>query len=367
MGIYDIAVIGGGVMGCSTALHISRKKLKTVIIDSGALCREASGTNAGTLTLNMTRAALIPYAIKGWELWNSTEQWLYGDVGTISVNGLSLAFTEREEELLIKRAEARKAMGAPIEIVSSKKAQQLEPGLRQSVRSAAWCPKDGFTSAYLTGHAFRKVLNNEGVQIQEYFKVNKIDNENKYFLICNENGEFIKSKRVVLAGGVWLEYMLSLLNIFIPIKCLINQLIITERVEPVMKTVLSIANGLLSLKQFANGTVLIGGGWQGIGDTERGGVEAIPKNLVGNIRLACHTIPKLRFGRMARVWLGLEAETSDALPIIGNVPGFDDAYVIGSVHSGYTSGPYMGWLLSQFITGKEPDMPLFDPSRLLTQ
>ena len=65
---FDVAVVGGGVMGCSTVLHLSRNQMRTIIIDSGALCSEASGTNAGTLTLNMTRAALIPYAIKGWEL-----------------------------------------------------------------------------------------------------------------------------------------------------------------------------------------------------------------------------------------------------------------------------------------------------------
>ena len=169
----------------------------------------------------------------------------------------------------------------------------------------------------------------------------------------------------MIAGGVWLEDMLSWLNVKIPIKCLINQLIITERMPQVMKTVLSIANGLLSLKQFDNGTVLIGGGWQGLGDKERGGVEAIPENLKGNIRLACHVIPELCYGRMVRVWLGLEAETADALPVIGNVPGISNAYVIGSVHSGYTSGPYMGWLLSQFIMGQETEMSLFDPSRLI--
>ena len=161
--------------------------------------------------------------------------------------------------------------------------------------------------------------------------------------------------------------MLSWLNVKIPIKCLINQLIITERMPQVMKTVLSIANGLLSMKQFDNGTVLIGGGWQGIGDKKRGGVESIPENLIGNIRLACHVIPKLRYGRMVRVWLGLEAETADALPVIGKIPGISNAYVIGSVHSGYASGPYMGWLLSQLIMEQEPEMPLFDPNRLINQ
>lgn len=65
--------------------------------------------------------------------------------------------------------------------------------------------------------------------------------------------------------------MLAWLGVDIPIKTLINQLVVTERVRPVMRTVMSVANGLLSLKQFANGTVLIGGGWQGRGSRERGG------------------------------------------------------------------------------------------------
>ena len=255
MGNYDVAVVGGGVMGCSTALYLSRNRMRTIVIDRGALCREASGTNAGTLTLNMTRAALIPYAIKGWELWNSTEKWLHSSIGTRKVNGLSLAFTEEEEELLYERVQARQAMGAPIKLISGKKAQRLEPGLNNSVRSAAWCAKDGFTSAYLTGQAFKRALTQENSAVMEYSKVKGIENDKNNFKIYLENNEHLIAKRIVLAGGVWLEDMLSWLNVKIPIKCLINQLIITERMPQVMKTVLSIANGLLSMKQFDKNTV----------------------------------------------------------------------------------------------------------------
>ena len=199
---YDVAVVGGGVMGCSTALYLSRNRMRTIVIDRGALCREASGTNAGTLTLNMTRSALIPYAIKGWELWNSTEKWLHSSIGTRKVNGLSLAFTEEEEELLYERVQARQAMGAPIELISGKKAQRLEPGLNNSVRSAAWCAKDGFTSAYLTGQAFRRSLTQENSAVMEYSKVKGIENDKNNFKIYLENNEHLIAKRIVLAGSI---------------------------------------------------------------------------------------------------------------------------------------------------------------------
>jgi glycine/D-amino acid oxidase-like deaminating enzyme len=135
---------------------------------------------------------------------------------------------------------------------------------------------------------------------------------------------------------------------------------------PLMRSVLGIANGLLSMKQFANGCVLIGGGWQGVGDRINGALETLPQNLLGNLQLAQHVIPALAPARITRIWLGLEAETADALPLLGELPGLSDAWVIGCVHSGYTSGPYMGKLLAQAMLGEELELPLFDPARLVT-
>jgi glycine/D-amino acid oxidase-like deaminating enzyme len=132
-----------------------------------------------------------------------------------------------------------------------------------------------------------------------------------------------------------------------------------------MRTVIGIASGLLSLKQYPHGTTVIGGGWQGVGDRDQGGVALLPERLIGNVRLACHAIPALAQARLARAWAGLEAETADALPAVGPIPGHPDAYVCGSVHSGYTSGLYIARLLADTILDKEPELPLFPIERLL--
>jgi len=367
-GAWDAVVIGGGVMGCSTALHLARGGMRVALVDRGPLCREASGVNAGTLTLHMTRAALIPYAMRAWQMWMDAERWLGMGVLATHVPGLTLAFTEAECELVELRAKARREFGAPIEVISPQRARQIEPGLHPALRKAGYCEIDGFASAYLTGRAFRHALSQAGVQVLENAPVEAIasgDGGHVVRLAAATGLDPLRARRVVLAGGVWIEDMLAMLGVQIPIKVLINQLVVTERIRPVMRTVVSVANGLLSLKQFANGTVLIGGGWQGDGDRVRGGVQARPQNLVGNMRLAAYAIPALAQARVARVWLGLEAETADAMPIIGEVPGIADAWVIGSAHSGYTSGPFMGRILAQRILGQEPDLPLFDPARLL--
>lgn len=365
---WDAIVIGGGVMGCSTALHLAQGGMRVALVDRGLLCREASGVNAGTLTLHMTRAALVPYAMRAWQMWMGAERWLGVGVLATHVPGLTLAFTEAECELVELRAKARREYGAPIEVISPQRAREIEPGLHPSLLKAGYCEIDGFASAYLTGRAFRHALTRAGVAVFENAPVEAVDSGDGGHVVrlaSTTQLEPMRARRVVLAGGVWIENMLAMLGVQIPIKVLINQLVVTERIRPVMRTVLSVANGLLSLKQFANGTVLIGGGWQGDGTRELGGVQARPQNLVGNMRLAAYAVPALAEARVARIWLGLEAETADAMPIIGDVPGVPDAWVVGSAHSGYTSGPFMGRILAQHILGQTPELPLFDPARLL--
>ncbi|MEO1091420.1 MAG: FAD-dependent oxidoreductase [Pseudomonadota bacterium] len=362
---FDCLVIGAGVMGATVALHAARGGLSTALVDRGPICREASGVNAGTLTLHMTRADLIPYAIEGWRLWTNADAWLGGDVGVVPAPGLCLAFTDDEAALLEQRSSARRAQGAPIELVDAAAARAIEPGLSAQVQLAAHCPLDGHVTAYLTGRAYRAALVEAGVTLFENMPVGGLDRAGGQFVAEVDGVAGPRGRRVVLAGGVWLEPMLGWLGVRLPIKVLVNQLAVTERLSPVMRSVLTIANGLLSLKQFDNGTVLVGGGWQGRGGRDLGGTELVPENLIGNLRLACWAVPALAKARLLRGWLGLEAETADAMPVVGPVPGVADAYVIGSVHSGYTSGPYVGRLLAQHLLDQEPERPLFPMDRLV--
>jgi len=351
-------------MGAATALFLARGGMRCALVDRAGVCREASGNNAGTLTMHMTRAALIGYALEGWRMWTTAPQWLGADPGARATPGLSLAYTEAEQAMLESRAQARREQGAPIELVSPERAREVEPGLGPGVRAAALCPVDGHVTANLTGQAFRHALVAAGVELHEGTSVVGIEPGGQGYVL-RTGEDVLRARRVVLAGGVWLEQMLAWLGLHVPIKTLVNQLAVTERVPGVMRTVVGIANGLLSLKQFDNGTVLIGGGWQGIGDRDRRTTEIIPQNLIGNVRLARHVVPALGATRVVRAWLGFEAETADALPIVGALPGHEGAYVIGSVHSGYTSGPYFGRLLAEHILGREPERALFDPGRLI--
>jgi glycine/D-amino acid oxidase-like deaminating enzyme len=205
---FDVGVVGAGVMGATTALFLARAGMRVVLIDRGELCREASGVNAGTLTLHMTRAALIPYAQAGWRMWTTADQWLGSGVDAVATEGLALAFTDAEAELLERRAAVRREHGADIRVIDRPRALEIEPGLNAKLLKAAYCATDGYASAYFTGRAYRRALVEAGATIAEQRPVVGIDGNDREFVVHAASGERWEARRVVLAGGVWLGEML---------------------------------------------------------------------------------------------------------------------------------------------------------------
>jgi glycine/D-amino acid oxidase-like deaminating enzyme len=261
--------------------------------------------------------------------------------------------------------EARRAMGAPIEFIGLNRARELEPNLSNKVVLASYCALDGYASSNELGHVFRSALQQAGADVREFTAVDGISREDQGYVV-RSGAETFHGTRIVIAGGVWIQALLARdFNVNIPVECRVNQVSVTERLPPVVHTVLGVASGLLTLKQSENGTVLIGGGWQGRGDPERGGYEVIPDNLIGNLRLAHYTVPALKKARIVRTWLGLEGASPDWMPLVGEIPGAQNAFVIGCVRGGYTIGPWMGTLLAQYILGESTTMPLFDPARFV--
>ncbi|MCL4744429.1 MAG: FAD-binding oxidoreductase [Burkholderiaceae bacterium] len=362
---YDTIVVGGGVMGCTVAFRLAKAGHKVALLERGGLCMQASGVNAGTLSIQIKRAALVPYAMKGWDLWRTAQDWLGVDVGFRQVGGLTLAFNDDEAKMLTERMDARRKAGAPVEMIGVDRAREIEPGLSDKPIMASWCPMDGYARSYQLGDAYRSALKQAGVDAREFTPVDAVEAGDGGYGV-RSGDTTLRATRVVLAGGLWLERLLERdFGISIPVTCRVNMVSVTERMPPIMNTVLGIATSLLTLKQSGNGTVLIGGGWQGKGDPDRGGYEIIPENLVGNLRLASYVVPALKNARIVRTWLGVEGNAADTMPLVGDIPGARDAYVIGCVRGGYTIGPFMGLLLSQYILGKEPEMPLFDPGRVV--
>ena len=94
----------------------------------------------------------------------------------------------------------------------------------------------------------------------------------------------------------WLGYSLD-------VRYKVNQLVVTERLPPVVRTVLGVSNGLLTHEQAENSTVVMGGGWQCMDNLDQGGVDILLDSVIGNLQVGCYVIPALTGARLVAVGL----------------------------------------------------------------
>jgi glycine/D-amino acid oxidase-like deaminating enzyme len=370
-GNFDAAVIGGGVMGCATALHLARGGMRVALVERGGLCTEASGRNAGTLTPMFPAPFLVPYAQRGMEMWKTAPQWLGRGIGYQARGGLELAFTEAEVAGLESEMGERVRAGAPIRIMDIEEARRIEPSVSAKARRAAFCPIDGFIESNAGGRAFRSALLGDGVTVLDQTEVLSIERRAGAFALATGAGN-LGAGRVVLAAGAWIPKMAAWLGLDLPITVRIHQMVVSERLAPLLRVVVRIF-GRGSFKQAVNGSMLLGTvlHWISAADREADEIDrvALIRRMAWAVRNGCEAIPGLAGARVLRTWTGLEAYAPDNLPVIGPLPGMDDAFVIGCQRSGFTCGPFMGRLLADLILGRQPELPIahpvFDPGRLL--
>lgn len=363
---FDMVIIGGGVMGCTTALHLARGGMRCAIVERGGLCREASGRNAGTLTPMYTYPQLVPHAMRGRDMWKTSAGWLGGDAGFVEVEGLALTFTEEKAQAMRAAMVSKCEQGAPIEIIGANAARAIEPGIGPELLIAAHCTRDGYADSNRIGRLFRAALLCEGVALFEVTRATGVERLPAGYAIRVANREDpIETRGITITGGAWIEEIAGWFGVDIPLVVRLDQGTITERMRPAMRTQM-LVYGELSLKQFPNGTVIMGGGrmqhWIDNADEspEKSEIWRVNGKMLAAMRAATLAIPAVSSARVVRTWTGLEGYTVDDYPVIGPLsPAAPDVFIMGCARSGFTTGPFLGKCLADEILGRKPEQPIF--------
>ena len=360
MSRFDLAVIGAGIMGVTAALRAAQGGMRVVVLEQDSAGSRASGVNAGTLSLQIKRVALMRYALRGHAWWKRA-----GDaVGFKRTGSYTLAFNALEQALLDERMKLKIEAGAPIAFVSPSEVRAAEPALCDRILAASYCAEDGYADSTRTGIYLRGLLRDAGVPLRERTPVVAIWTVSGGFALQTRE-DTVHATRVLLAAGAWLKPTAALLGVDLPVRVRVNTVSVTERGPPLVSAGIGHATGLLTLKQKSNGSFLIGGGWQGRGSPETGPGEVVGETMLQNLRLARFAVPGIARLRILRAWTGFEASVPDFYPLAGALPGVPGAYVLGCVRGGYTIGPCIGPLMADLILGREPELPLFDPGRVM--
>jgi len=363
----DVLVIGGGVIGCSTAFFLSLKKVDVVLIERQDIGREASGASAGTLSIQNKELDLIPLAREGVRIWSSFQDSLPLNIEFHQSGGLRVAEDEDQFALLCRSVEQQKKVGLDLEIMTHRDLATFAPYVTLAISGASFCKEDARCNPLLATVALSQAALAFGARIQTNEPVTRIKVVNRASFIVETTKEQYAVSCIVNCAGVWSKHVFKMIGLDIPIRLSPQQMMVTEPVTKIIEHVITHIKGKITLKQVNNGNILIGGGWEGYGNLEQNRKCLCYDSLLGNAQIACRIVPAMKGLNLIRCWIGFEGRTPDLLPLLGNLNHLPQFYVACCAKGGFTIGPLMAKVIADLIVEGKTVYPIskFKPDRLI--
>jgi sarcosine oxidase subunit beta len=362
----EIAIVGAGVSGLTAALRLAQAGREVLVLDQSAPWRSGSGVNAGTLALQNKEPALLTFFRSGLEEWQRLSRELDDDIGYVRAGGLRVASTQADIEALRQSALEQARLGVETQWLEGSALRARAPWLAETVACATFCRTDGFANPLLAGRALINAVTKAGGRVVSHVKVQAQEEAQRGYRLTTSSGP-VECDQVVIAAGPWSDLVARLFGVKLPIEGRINMVSVTERLAQFMDNlVVTHVRGRFTLKQFPNGSCLLGGGFPGRGDKESGRKELDHEQLRENLRFQCEVVPPLRGALLLRSWAGFEASTPDRLPVIGAFPDRPGLFAAVSSSAGFTMGPVVGRLAAEAVlAGETPAAAAwFTPGRL---
>ncbi|WP_411883282.1 NAD(P)/FAD-dependent oxidoreductase [Polaromonas sp. YR568] len=355
----DVIVIGGGFHGTSSAFHLSRRGAKVTLLESEYCARHASGVNAGGVRTLGRHHAEVPLARASLGLWHRLTELLGEDGSFVPSGQLQIAETPQELDTLRRRVAGLNALGFTHEvIVDAQQVREIAPRLAHHVVGGIWVKDDGHAVPYRAVTAFRHAAQRLGAQFHEATPARTIERAGSQWRVSTPRGIFT-APWLVNAAGAWSGDFAAQAGDTVPMQPGGLMLMITQRVPHFVDPVLGAAGRPLSFKQFANGTVLIGGGLRCPADVVRRHGEVDFLKLSSSAQTVTDLFPHLAGINVVRAWAGVEAFMPDEIPVISlgrHAPQLVHAF--GFSAHGFELGPIGGQIVAELVLDGRSTLPI---------
>lgn len=363
----DVLVIGGGLHGLSTALHLAQAGINVSLLEKDSIGRHASSANAGGVRQLGRALPEIPLAIAALKIWHNIQELVDDDCGFVNSGQIKVAETQAHYQALKERSRLLNDLGYQHEeVIGKDELYDLLPALAPDCAGGMIVRSDGHANPFQTVQAFRRKAISVGANIYENALVAGLEKTNDIWQAKTSMGTF-EAPVVVNAAGAWAEKIASMLGDHTPVNPQALMLMITERLKPFIGPVVGTQGRSLSFKQFKNGTVLIGGGYTGTSEPNRNKTVLDIKGLSQNAAAAAAIFPCMKHANIVRCWAGIEGKMLDDIPVIGHGTEKGVFHIFGFSGHGFALSPIVGKVITDLIINHKTDFQIeaFRASRFM--
>lgn len=349
---FDIAVIGGGLVGGAIGYGLAVSGLHVALLDEGDIAYRASRGNFGLVWVQGKGLGLAPYS--NWtqlsaRRWPELAALLRADTDIDVVleqpGGFHLCLSERElEQRLQTLSQLFAQFGVeqyPFEVLDRVALTRQIPGIGSAVVGGTYTKLDGHVNALKLLRALHAGFRQHGGVYLPNTRIENVRSSGERFALNGKSRAF-RARKIVLAAGLGNAQLAPQVGLAAPVRPQRGQILVLERVRRFLH------HPIATLRQTDEGTVLVGDSQEEAGFSEEVGM-AILATLADR---AIRTFPALRDVRINRTWAALRVMSPDGFPIYEQSRTQPGAFLV-TCHSGVTLAAVHALELAPLIAAGE--------------
>jgi sarcosine dehydrogenase len=372
----QIVVIGGGIIGCSTAYHLARDhKVDVVLLEMGQITSGSTWHAAGLVGQLRSSASITRVLKYSVELYKGLEAETGLATGWKMTGCLRLATNQDRWTEFKRTATTAKSFGMEMHLLSPQETKAMWPLMDVSdLVGASWLPTDGQASPSDITQSLAKGARMHGAKLIENVRVTGFEmTGNRIVAVKTDQGD-IACDKVVNCAGQWARQVGAMAGINVPLQPVKHQYIITEKIAGLATDAPTIRDPdrRTYFKEEVGGLVM--GGYEPNPQPWKTGLPGgdVPNDwqfglfdddydhFWQHMEQAIKRVPALGQVGVKQMINGPESFTPDGNFILGAAPECANMFVGAGFNAfGIASGGGAGWVLAQWAVDGEAPLDLW--------
>ncbi|MCE7004506.1 FAD-binding oxidoreductase [Kibdelosporangium philippinense] len=361
----DVVIVGGGVVGASTAFHLSEAGASVVLLERDTLASGSTSRAAGGVRATFSDPVNIALGLRSLEAFERFGTRPGAEIDLRQHGYLFLLDDAEDVAVFQASVDLQNSLGVPSRMISAEEARSLSPLIStEGLLGASFSPRDGHCTPEAVVHGYASAARRLGADIRQHCTVTEIDVKDGEILGVRTSQGFVQTSTVVCAAGAWSAAVGEMAGVALPVRPLRRQIRVTEPVSVPPDLPFTIDFGTTFYFHPEGPGLLIG-----MSDPEQDfGFEthASDEWLERLAAAAARRAPLLTEIGLARGWAGLYEVSPDHNAIVGESRAVSRfLYATGFSGHGFLQGPAIGEVMRDLVLGHSPvvDVSSLDVTR----